>query len=169
VSDEIVPDKNLGAAPPTPPWRRAEQPRAPTRGFSFEGGPRWTAAAHARGPPCPDLFRSGAGAARPSGQLTVRRRTAGLLLLGAYDQGLTRRRLTDGKWFRLKQAASPPLLLSRGKKDSALPRRLRLRRFANHAACHSGLPVAQMLLHIRHPELDLGRSAFLAGYAHAPC
>jgi hypothetical protein len=25
-----------------------------------------------------------------------------------------------------------------------------------------------MLLHIRHPELDLGRSAFLAGYAHAP-
>jgi hypothetical protein len=71
VSDEIVPDKNLGAVPRTPPWRRAEQPRAPTRGFSFEGGSRWTAAAHARGPPCLTLAgQAQAPRARPGSLLS---------------------------------------------------------------------------------------------------
>ena len=42
MSDETVSDTTL-APSPNPTWRRAEQPRAPTRGFSFEHGPRWTA------------------------------------------------------------------------------------------------------------------------------
>jgi hypothetical protein len=38
----------------------------------------------------------------------------------------------------------------------------------NPAATRLFRALPQMLLHIRHPEHDLGRSAFLAGYAHAP-
>jgi hypothetical protein len=152
VSDEIVPDKNLGAAPQ--PLRGAERNSpAPPRGafhlrVDLGGRPQ-----HTPGVPLVPTFQVKAQAPRDR---------PGSLLSG---EGL--RGYCPLVHFRLKQAASPPLLLPRGKKDSALPRRLRLRRFANPqlaiVACR-----LRKCCYIRHPELDLGRSAFLAGYAHAP-
>ena len=60
-------------APSPEPLRGAERnsPAPATRGFSFEGGSRWTAAAHARGPPCLTLAgQAQAPRARPGSLLS---------------------------------------------------------------------------------------------------